>query len=306
MANELRQHQNFMAGRLSYDLPAASTVVTDGVTTNADATVTSATAAFTAADVGAPISGAGIPVGAYIASINSATSVELSANATATASGVTLTISRHQVIHSAVLAALSVVGTTAHQMVALDPDGLAGAPEVVMVTKHDSSATWAQVTRAQESTSARAHAAGTDWVHGAFATDFGGAWTAYTPTWTSTGTAPVIGNGTIVGAYRLRGKELFVGIHVTFGTTTTFGTGTYSFSLPSGFTSVTGRSQALAGVLFDSSAGIRSPAGGLVQTASTSISRVAVGASGAGISNTIPWTWDDPDEIILSGTIEVA
>lgn len=66
-------------------------VVTDGVTTNADATITSATAAFTQADVGRPIAGTGIPAGATIASINSATSAELSANATASASSLTFT-----------------------------------------------------------------------------------------------------------------------------------------------------------------------------------------------------------------------
>lgn len=66
--------------------------VTDGATTSGDATVTSATAAFVSTDVGRPIAGTGIPNGTTIASINSATSVELSANATANATGVTLTI----------------------------------------------------------------------------------------------------------------------------------------------------------------------------------------------------------------------
>jgi len=66
--------------------------VTDGVTTISDATVTSATAAFTTDDVGKPISGVGIPAGATIASRTSATSVELSANATASGTGVTFTI----------------------------------------------------------------------------------------------------------------------------------------------------------------------------------------------------------------------
>lgn len=65
--------------------------VTDGATTNADATVTSASAAFTADDVGMAVTGAGIPAGATIITINSANSVELSAAATATAAGVTLT-----------------------------------------------------------------------------------------------------------------------------------------------------------------------------------------------------------------------
>lgn len=69
-----------------------SRVVTDGATTNTDATVTSVTGDFTAADIGKLIVGAGIPALATILSINSGTSIEISANATATASGVTLTI----------------------------------------------------------------------------------------------------------------------------------------------------------------------------------------------------------------------
>lgn len=74
--------------------------VTDGATTNTDATVESATAAFGPSDLFKPISGAGIPANSYVGRINSATSIELSSshlsfvpvNATATASGVTLSI----------------------------------------------------------------------------------------------------------------------------------------------------------------------------------------------------------------------
>ena len=70
----------------------AARVVTDGVTTNSDATITSATAAFTATDVGATVTGTGIPGSTTILSVTSATEVELSANATATDTGVELTI----------------------------------------------------------------------------------------------------------------------------------------------------------------------------------------------------------------------
>lgn len=66
--------------------------VTDGVTTSSDATVTSASAAFTSEDVGKPISGTGISAGTTIASVTSATSIELSAAATASGTGVTLDI----------------------------------------------------------------------------------------------------------------------------------------------------------------------------------------------------------------------
>lgn len=66
--------------------------VVDGVTVLGDATVTSATAAFAATDVGKPIAGTGIPAATTISSINSATSVEISATATASGTGVALTI----------------------------------------------------------------------------------------------------------------------------------------------------------------------------------------------------------------------
>jgi hypothetical protein len=65
--------------------------VTDGVT-NSTTLVTSATALFNFGDVGRPISGAGIPAGTIIASVASATNATMSQPATASASGVTLTL----------------------------------------------------------------------------------------------------------------------------------------------------------------------------------------------------------------------
>jgi hypothetical protein len=88
-------------------LPATATtrVVTDGVTTVNSPNISSATANFVAPpatpnDVGATVSGAGIPAGtptnpaaaATIASVTSSTAAVLNKNATATATGVTLTI----------------------------------------------------------------------------------------------------------------------------------------------------------------------------------------------------------------------
>lgn len=73
--------------------PLATRTVTDGATTNTSTTFTSATAAFQDADEGASIVGAGIPANTTILTVNSSTNVTLSAAATATASGVTATIS---------------------------------------------------------------------------------------------------------------------------------------------------------------------------------------------------------------------
>jgi len=66
--------------------------VTDGVTTSGSTAISSATAAFSTDDVGKPISGTGIPSGATIASVTSATAAVLSANATASGTGVTFTL----------------------------------------------------------------------------------------------------------------------------------------------------------------------------------------------------------------------
>lgn len=72
---------------------ASTQVFADGVTAT-NTTLTSATAAFTANDVGITVTGAGIPGGTTIKTVNSATSVTLSAATTATASGVSITLGR--------------------------------------------------------------------------------------------------------------------------------------------------------------------------------------------------------------------
>jgi hypothetical protein len=72
--------------------PAGTRTVTDGATTSGSATITSATGAFTQGDVGAAVSGAGIPAGTTIASVTNGTTAVMSANATATATGVSVTV----------------------------------------------------------------------------------------------------------------------------------------------------------------------------------------------------------------------
>jgi hypothetical protein len=67
--------------------------VTDAVTATSTS-LTSATAAFSASDVGAAVTGAGIQASTTIASVTNATTVVLSQATTASASGVTVTITR--------------------------------------------------------------------------------------------------------------------------------------------------------------------------------------------------------------------
>jgi hypothetical protein len=73
-------------------VPPGLRMVADGSTTSSSVTVNSATGAFTAADIGRTVSGSGIPAGDRIATVVSSTQVTLATAATATATGVTLTI----------------------------------------------------------------------------------------------------------------------------------------------------------------------------------------------------------------------
>jgi hypothetical protein len=54
----------------------------------------------------------------------------------------------------------------------------------------------------------------------------------YTPTWSSNGNEPSLGNGTISGMYSRSGSRVDVKISLKTGSTTSFGTGDYFFSLP--------------------------------------------------------------------------
>jgi len=59
-----------------------------------------------------------------------------------------------------------------------------------------------------------------------------GAWQTYVPTWTGSGSNPVIGNGSIIGRYTQIGRTVHFRIKIIAGSTTTFGSGTYDFGLP--------------------------------------------------------------------------
>ena len=54
----------------------------------------------------------------------------------------------------------------------------------------------------------------------------------YTPTWSSSGTLPVLGNGSITAKYHQAGNLVAVAINLTMGSSTTYGTGYWRFSLP--------------------------------------------------------------------------
>ena len=74
------------------------------------------------------------------------------------------------------------------------------------------------------------------WYDGASWLMYDTVWQAYTPAWTGTGTNPSIGNGSILGRYMRKGREVRCQVALSCGSTTTFGSGTYLFGIPAGLT----------------------------------------------------------------------
>jgi hypothetical protein len=137
----------------------------------------------------------------------------------------------------------------------------------------------------------------------------GDPWTAYTPSWGSSGTAPAIGNGTIDGAWISAGKLVHFRAVITMGTTTTYGTGTYTIGLPA---TVGGAGRVLvAGIARDDSAAADFPAAAIIAAAATTAPlrtwpTSAAGAALIGLTNAIPFTWANLDSVTISGTYEAS
>lgn len=125
-------------------------------------------------------------------------------------------------------------------------------------------------------------------------------WTSYgSIAWSSTGTQPVVNNGSLVGRYRRTSSSDLVifEFRLLMGSTTTFGTGTYLISVP-----VTPSATATTNAnghcyLLDS--GIQDKIGGLKFEDNTKLTVIA--ASGGTVTSTNPHTWAVNDQI--KGTI---
>jgi hypothetical protein len=120
-------------------------------------------------------------------------------------------------------------------------------------------------------------------------------WTTYTPTWSSSGTAPSLGNGTLSGKYLQIGKLVYVQIFFQSGSTTTYGTGDWRLSLPFASYELNGNTSGY-------------PGGGYIEDNGVAGYRVlAIGKSGgasnialftsvnAAVTNTSPFTWATND-----------
>jgi hypothetical protein len=132
------------------------------------------------------------------------------------------------------------------------------------------------------------------------------AWTSYVPVWTSTGTAPSLGNGTITGRYKQVGKLVVATIKVVFGSTSTFGTGAYSFSLP---VAASGSTDYVGSAYMRDASGTSTGhyAGIAVVTAVSPTVLTAVEASGhTQLQATLPVVWANTDFLEFTITYEAA
>ncbi|MEV7908381.1 hypothetical protein, partial [Streptomyces anulatus] len=136
-------------------------------------------------------------------------------------------------------------------------------------------------------------------------TDLYASWTSFTPTWTGSTTNPVIGNGTLAGAFLQVGKTIHFRIAMVAGSTTTFGSGTWSFNLPVAAAAV----QSAAAFADDFSASARYPGAAWLTSGVTAagVFRVLFGAGGnTGASSTVPFTWAQSDRLHINGTYEAS
>jgi len=130
-------------------------------------------------------------------------------------------------------------------------------------------------------------------------------WTTYTPTWSSSGTQPAIGNGILDGGYQRTATGIRFRIRLIPGSTTTFGTGTYFLTAPAA-TGAAIPPQVVTAILYDTSTGIWYSHTGYLPTSSSAIQFPRGNGSTDQFGATTPVTLANGDVFIVSGNIEAA
>jgi hypothetical protein len=126
--------------------------------------------------------------------------------------------------------------------------------------------------------------------------------TAFTPTWSSSGTQPTLGNGQLAMYYQRYGKMCFVRMYFQVGSTSTVGTGTWLFTLP-----FTPTNAGVCGIPGNAYVEDFAVAGYRAQFSLSGTQLFLVQSGGnAGISNTVPFTWGTNDYISGQFVYEVA
>lgn len=238
-----------------------------------------------------------------------------------TATATTLSSGINNSVTSMVVA--SVTGFPVSYPYTLILDEGTASEEAMTVTA--GSGTTLTVTRGVDGTTGVTHSSGASVIHGVTARDYrepqehiadatlhltssektavtaaAADWTSFTPTWTTSGTAPAIGNGTLIGRYNRVGDTVNFEILLEAGSTTTFGTSAWRFALPAG----TGTQRAVfAALANDTSEGTPFVMAGWASGLDTTL-RVA--GAGAFTSSTYPFSWQTGDSLQITGSYEAA
>jgi len=134
------------------------------------------------------------------------------------------------------------------------------------------------------------------------------AWESYSVSWTSSGTNPVIGNGTIEGWYKVIGKTCFVRGNIVMGSTTTFGTGEWYVSMP--VTAVNADAILMTVTLLDNgsawyNATMAGARAGFNTKAPMQYVNILNGTAND-VNATQPFTWTTSDRFVWNGSYEIA
>jgi hypothetical protein len=118
----------------------------------------------------------------------------------------------------------------------------------------------------------------------------------YIPAWSSTGTAPSLGNGTLTATYHQRGTRVSVSIHLIWGSTTSAGTGSWRFTLPALDVS----SKYIGTGVAAHSGGSTYPVTCYTFANGTQLIEVTTGSPTTVFSATSPFTWGSGDALDLN------
>jgi hypothetical protein len=135
--------------------------------------------------------------------------------------------------------------------------------------------------------------------------DLQAAWVNWTPTWTAVTSNPVLGNGSLVAAYKqigYGGATVHVRMRLRAGTTTAFGSGLWSFTLPSGLVPIA--VQTLHGFAGNADGTDRHTVAAYITTGGL-MDRIS-SAGGTGLSSSSPFVWATNYQLIIGGTYQIA
>ncbi len=138
-----------------------------------------------------------------------------------------------------------------------------------------------------------------------------GDWSAYTPSWGSNGTAPVINNGSLTGRWTRIGRTIHVLISWLAGSTTTYGSGEWTFSLPTASAGIGSNAKFWTGTALGINPGAAYWPGISQIESGASVVRMLSPTSAAGTTSsrwtpTVPQTWATNHQINVSIAYEAA